>query len=57
MRALRNDCYVFISTKHGNDWVTRARQKIGKLADLGQDQLVITNIIWHATHTDWCKYK
>ena len=56
--GLRHDCYAYMVDEHGVDWCKSGMQKkLGKLTQLGRDQLAITGILWHATHTNWFEYK
>ena len=44
--------------EHEEDWCESGlRKKAGKLTELGRDQLSITGMLWHATHTNWFNYK
>ena len=44
--------------EHEEDWCESGlRKKAGKLTELGRDQLAITGMLWHATHTNWFEYK
>ena len=58
MRGLRHDCHAYMAKEHGVDWCkSGVRKKLGKLTQLGRDQLAITGLLWHATHTNWFEYK
>ena len=57
MQGLRLDCGAYLVNKYGEEWCNEPRKKDVKLTELGRDQLSITNMIWHATNTNWFEYK
>ena len=57
IRNLTRDCASFLRTTYGDDWSKLPRRNAkGKLTPLGQDQYIVNQIIWHATHTNWFEY-
>ena len=58
---LSNDCVetvmLYLFQEHGTHWHKQPRRTDGNLTALGHDQLAVTNMIWHGTHTNWFKYK
>ena len=57
MRGLRRDCFDYMCQEHGEEWSTSRRRVDGKMTAVGRDQHAISNLIWHATHTNWFEYQ
>ena len=58
LRALRRDSAAYLRAEYGPDWTSLPRKdNSGNLTLFGREQLGITEMIWHATHTNWFEYK